>query len=119
MKKLAIGEKCGWGRHVLTEKTLGIRRDGRQYCKLCKQERERDYRGDGTGRVRYAIGGRCRKGHVLSKRTIYLDHKGGIGCKTCLKIRAQRYYDKHRDALILYANKRAPTLTAARALLAA
>src|SRR5574337_284720 len=105
MRKLELGGKCGYGIHTITPKSLGTKKDGSHYCKLCKQDRERGYR-QGSGRTRYAIGGRCRKDHVLTEKTIYIDHHGHIACKTCQKIRAQRYYDKHREALILYANKR-------------
>ena len=118
MKPLIIGEKCGSGHHVITEDNLGTKKDGRRYCKTCKRDRERGYYGT-KPRIPYAIGGQCRKNHLLTEETTYRDHKGHLACKTCRQMRAQRYYRDNREALILYANKRAPNLTAARALLAA
>ena len=118
MKALVIGGKCGYGLHVMTKDNLGTKKGGGHYCKTCRRNRERGYRGT-KPRVHYAIGGRCRKGHLLTEETTYRDHKGGLACKTCRQMRAQRYYRDNREALILYANKRAPNLTSARALLAA
>lgn len=120
--RLKIGGMCRYGLHVITEKNLGKRKDGSQYCKDCRKAYEQVYKANNKlEHGPLVLGGYCRsrtKRHLLTLENTYTDNRGVLKCGDCRKLHAKAYYKRNSDAVSLVTNRKAKGIVSARAMLA-
>jgi hypothetical protein len=98
-KKYELGDMCSYGLHLLTKETLGVKRNGEQYCKPCLAAYKKQYLGYEGGEKRRIrkIGEFCVNGHHLTESNTFINSRGSLCCRDCAKEARDRYIQKHSD----------------------
>lgn len=89
---LKVGDTCAHG-HLVTAELLGIRADGRTWCKQCSRARGKIYKQKNRiKRVRkhpkdwLSIGDTCERGHHITSDSELIYHGSSLGgrCRRCM-----------------------------------